>query len=193
MPENITRAEYARRKGWNKSTATRYAQSGKIRLVDGLVDVEASDQLLADLADPTKQGVVERHARERGDKGIEAAVNPETNAKHQRKVVASSGLSSDRAEFQSAQADKERELATLARLRREELEGALVRKDDVKRFIESITAIVSKGLLGMEPRIMPLINGESDAAKRSAILDREVRAVLVEFADAAEAMSKPPQ
>lgn len=194
MPENIIRAEYARRKGWNKSTATRYAQQGKLVIDDdtGLVDEAASDARLAELADATKQGVVERHARERGDRAIESETDPEAPPRHQRKAT-TGGLSPDRQEFQSAQADKERELATLTRLRREELEGVLVRKDDVKRFWESAAAVISKGLLGMEPRIMPLINGESDAAKRSAILEREVRATLTEFADLFDAMSKPAQ
>ena len=210
MPEFVLRAEYARRRGWNKSTATRYAQAGKLVLTDdGLVDVEASDRLIESLADPAKTGVAERHARERADKVINGQLAIDVQPKKPT-VTAPAGAagahgyaagvsgdaapaSSDRAEFLAAQAAKERELANLARIKREELEGVLVRKDDVKRFQENIATIVSKGLTGMTPRVMPLINGEPDPAAREQILEREISAVLTEFADAALAMSAPPQ
>jgi hypothetical protein len=61
-----SKAAFARRKGWNRSTATRYAQAGKIVVTaDGLVDVEASEERLAASKDPLKEGVRQRHERGR--------------------------------------------------------------------------------------------------------------------------------
>jgi hypothetical protein len=61
-----SKAAFARRKGWNRSTATRYAEAGKIVVTtDGLVDVEASERLLDQAKDPLKEGVRQHHQRER--------------------------------------------------------------------------------------------------------------------------------
>src|SRR4051812_29020589 len=69
-----SKAAFARRKGWNRSTATRLAASGKIVVTtDGLVDVEASERLLDQAKDPLKEGVRQHHERGRrrrdGDRG----------------------------------------------------------------------------------------------------------------------------
>jgi hypothetical protein len=163
---------------------------------DGKVDFEKSIEMIDQSADPAKQGVVIRHARARENKVIEVALfaSEKTPPPEARQTppggseppgVAGGNADSTYAEFNRARADKESELAKLAKIKREEQESLLIRREKVKRDIESLAAVVSKGLGGISARVMPLINGEPDAAKRELILETEVRKVLTEFADAA--------
>lgn len=53
-----TKSEFAKLLGKNKSYATRLDQAGRLVMVDGLVDVEASRALIAATADPSRAEVV---------------------------------------------------------------------------------------------------------------------------------------
>lgn len=77
-PSNVvSKAEYARMKGINRSGITRWAQAGRVALDDdGNILVAESEALLAMTADPAKQGVVERHKQERGQGVIDLNVAP---------------------------------------------------------------------------------------------------------------------
>lgn len=66
----MSKSDFAKLKGWNRSTATRYAEAGKIVVTpEGKVDVEASEKRLSEIADPRKEGVRRRHERERALRG----------------------------------------------------------------------------------------------------------------------------
>lgn len=185
-----TRAEFAAHMNRNKSTVTRWDQAGKLAFTqDGLVDFEKSTALIANAADPAKHGVTLRHARERGERLIEqelfVPVKPSgTSAAADPEPTSPEGDTSY-ARFNESRALKEGELAKLAKIKREEQEALLIRRSDVKRDVESLAMMVSKGLTGIPARVMPLINGEADAGKREQILENEIRKVLAEFADAA--------
>jgi hypothetical protein len=192
-----TRAEFAAHRGVHKSTVSRWEKAGRMAFdADGKVDFEKSIELIDQSADPAKQGVVIRHARERENKVIEVALfasekAPPPEARQTppggSELPGGAGGNADStyAEFNRARADKESELAKLAKIKREEQESLLIRREKVKRDIESLAAVVSKGLGGISARVMPLINGEPDAAKRELILEEEVRKVLTDFANAA--------
>lgn len=193
-----TRAEFAAHKRVNKSTVTRWDQAGKIVWTDdGQIDFEKSLALIEQTGDPAKLGVKLRHQRERDDKAIGAELDgdsavteePAPAATRPSGAAASTGdsepRSNDYSDFNRARALKEAELAKLAKIKREEQEGLLIRRDDVKRDIEALAVIVSKGLTGIPARVMPLINGEADPGKREALLEEQIRHVLNEFADAA--------
>lgn len=199
-----TRAEFAAHRNVNKSTVTRWARAGKIVWTeDGQIDFEASVALIATTADPAKHGVSLRHARGREDRMVSEAMQatsptdtpqpasstPEAPASTFLPAGASSGQSSDYEAFNKARAEKEAELAKLARIKREEQESALVRRADVQRDIERLAVIVSKGLTSIPARVMPLLNAEADPGKREALLEEQIRMVLNEFADAALELS----
>lgn len=192
-----TRADLAAHCNVNKSTVTRWDQAGKLVWTDdGLIDFEKSLELIGQSADPAKHGVRLRHQRERDTKSLESAMNdsspatvgPRVSAERtagNEKAPAETASSSDYNDFNKARALKEAELAKLAKIKREEQEGLLIRRDDVRKDIETLAVIVSKGLTGIPARVMPLINGEADPGKREALLEEQIRNVLAEFADAA--------
>lgn len=65
----VSKAEYSRLKGINKSTITRWAKAGRLVVdAEGNVLIAESEALLAESGDASKVGVVERHAQERGRK-----------------------------------------------------------------------------------------------------------------------------
>jgi hypothetical protein len=187
--------EFAAHRNVNKSTITRWDQAGKIAWTpDGLIDFEKSAALIGEAADPARHGVTLRHAREREVKIIETELHglqsqtdtPQRSPPPDGSPADPSGAAGTTYEaFNKARAEKEGELAKLAKIKREEQEGALVRRDDVQRDIESIATVVSKGLTGIPARVMPLLNAEPDPGKREAMLEEQIRQVLTEFADAA--------
>lgn len=194
-----TRAEFAAHRNVNRSTVTRWAHAEKLVFTeDGLVDFAASSALIDSSADPTKHGVALRHAREREAKMVEREITPGAKTPTGASQLppppppdgdaATGEPDSHYAAFNKARAEKEAELAKLARIKREEQEGALIRKDEIKRDVEHLAAIVSKGITGIPARIMPLINAEADPGLREQILEAELRKVLAEFADAALAL-----
>ena len=183
-----TRSEFAAQQGVNKSTVSRWEKKGRLVFTaDGLVDFEASRQLIVSTADPAKQGVSKRHAQERAEKSLalDAGFDVGSGLPSAPKAPESSKSTQTYDAFNQARADKEAELAKLAKIKRLEQEGHLIRRDKVKADIEALASIVSKGLSGLTARIMPQLNGEADPGKREQILESEIRRVLSEFATAA--------
>lgn len=165
-----SKADFARRKGWNKSTVTRYAQAGRLVLSDdGMVDVEASEERLASMADPLKEGVRQRHQRERdGDEpgtGVKASAGDTTYQLLTKHRAA--------AEFNRSE---------LLRLELEEKEGRLVDAEAVRKRALQTARTARNAVLNMRFRIDPLLAGEADPVKRAEIWDRETRAICEELA-----------
>lgn len=199
-----SRADFAAHRGVHKSTVSRWEKSGKlVWLDDKQIDFDASDERIEQTADPAKRGVVVRHQREREAKLIDAelfkpALIEEQNSPSPQAAAsavastpppsAASKADATYAEFNRARADKEAELALLARLKREEQEGLVIRRDVIARDIEQLAVMVSKGLDSIAARIMPLINAEADPGKREALLQAELFKVKTEFAEFALAL-----
>lgn len=176
-----SKADFARRKGWNKSTVTRYAQAGRLVMTDdGQVDVEASEARLASMADPLKEGVRQRHQRERdGDEpgaGVRASGNDTTYQL----------LTKHRAAAEHARAE-------LLRLELQEKEGRLVDAEAVRRRALLTSRAARNAVMNLRFRIDPLLAGEADPVKRAVIWDRETRAICEELARAAVADTPEPQ
>lgn len=189
----------------HKSTVSRWEKSGKlVWLENNQIDFDASDLRIEQTADPAKRGVVMRHQREREVKVIETELFKsapiETNSPGPLAAAsgaaavppptAASKADATYAEFNRARADKEAELALLARLKREEQEGLVVRRDEIEKDIEQLAVIIAKGLDSIAARIMPLINAEPDPGKREALLQAEIYKVKTEFADFALALGQ---
>lgn len=174
MGEAVPQAEYARRRGWAKSYVTQLKQQGRLVLTpEGLVDVEASDALIARTASPAWQGVSERHARER-TRRLEQR-RDEAMAQGVEAPGADSGAI-DRVgmSLQKARAMKEAYLAMQARAQYEQMVARLLPRDDVLRAMEDVVQTVRSALDTLPQRV----------AHRLAMLEAEaVRGVLREIMD----------
>lgn len=67
-----SKAEFARRLGVDRANVTRWAQDGRLAVVDGLVEVEASLARLDATKDPNRDDVRQRHAKARDEKRMAA-------------------------------------------------------------------------------------------------------------------------
>jgi hypothetical protein len=183
----VTKAEFARLKGWNRSTVTRYAEANKIVLTAaGLVDVEASEHRLAAAADPYKDGVRMRHQRERQHKGVHGSqVASGTGGEEYGPRIDPNDTSYQT--LQKARAAAETERATLLRIEREEKEGLVCDAEAVRKASFNTSRPAMSAIMNMRFRIDPLLMVETDAAKRSEIWDRELRAVCDEIIRASDA------
>lgn len=169
-----TKADYARSKGWNKSTATRFAQVGRIVLTaDGLVDVDASDAMLQATADPHKAGVAQRHAHERAAAGGKGQTFPGT--------LPGTAMDTYTLLHQS-RAMAEAERATLLRMEREEKEGKLADTDAVRKQAFDAARAARNAIFNIRHRLDPLLAAEQDPAKRDALWEQELRSVCEQLA-----------
>jgi hypothetical protein len=193
MSESMTQAEFAARHGWHRSRVTQLKNAKPPRIVlndDGSVNVEESEALIAAYADSTRVGVALHHQRARV---LAASRNNQLNVDSvsvaESSVAAKPLADDDYGSFNRARALKEEENAKLAKIKREELESLLIRRDAVQKQVEALASIVVKGLTSIPSRVMPLINAEADAGNREAILESQIRLVLSDFADQAEKLS----
>jgi len=175
MGQITTKADYARMQGWNKSTVTRKAAAGLIVLTeDGRVDVEASAERLKLTRDPYKDGVRERHERERQQRAG-ATETPRVEPNDTSYVL-----------LQRARAEAEAHRAALLRMEREEKEGKLADTDAVRKHAFDAARSARNAIFNLQHRLDPLLAGETDAAKRAALWDQELRSVCSELAKACE-------
>jgi len=177
-----SRSDYARHRGVDKSTVTRWGKSDRLAFTsDGLVDFERSDALLAATLDPMRgHGLA-----------IAAAADDFSNARHtntRTDLLSPADVPEGFQTFVHSRALKEAELAKLAKMRREEQEGILIRRDQVKRDAEAIANIIKRGLEGIPSRVSPVLNAESDPGKRELLLEKEVNQILCEFSEAVARM-----
>lgn len=181
-----SKAAFARRKGWNRSTATRYAEAGKIVVTaEGLVDVEASEQLLASVKDPLKEGVRQRHQRERQRRG-----GGHGHGSDRGQGEAGTRVDPNDTTYQlltKHRAAAEYNRAELLRLELEEKEGRLVDADVARKRTFQLARSGRDAVMNLRYRIDPLLAGETDPAKRAEIWDRETRLICEEIARAAAA------
>ena len=73
----LTKSEFAARRGWSKSYVSKLASQDRLVLtVDGKVDVEATEALLAESADPSKAAVAARHEENRVERDVRSHLQP---------------------------------------------------------------------------------------------------------------------
>ena len=162
---NITQAEFAKLKGWNKSTVTRAKQAGRLVMVSGLVDVEATEaKLLA--SSGGRDDVADRHAAERAAKvgaGGAAPVRNETRA--------------------DAQARKESNQADILEIELRKLRGSLVELDVVDMVLKTLGSS-TRARIEMQPdQLAPLTTPSPDYDENHALISESGRGILAGIAD----------
>lgn len=174
----VTRAEFARRMGVNKSTVTRWAEKGQIVLAGKGVDADASWQRLQDTGG-ARPDVADRHAAERGSKvgsGDTAPAQPSAPAAQQAEDRVGNS-------YQAARAVKEKYAALGAKLDYERAVGNLIPKEDVDLALRSFAASVRAKLDVVADQIAPLVAPVSDLDEVHALVSEHMRGILAAVAD----------
>ncbi|SDH49314.1 terminase small subunit [Pseudomonas panipatensis] len=148
----MTKAEYADSRGWSRPYVSKLVKQGKLVVtVDGKVDVEASDQLLAVSADPSKAGVTERHHKDRVEKGVYAHLVP--TAAPSPPLASAAAAPGAGPDYQKARARREYALALLAEDEHRKSRGELVERDRVDSAAFTAARALRDLLMGVPPKL----------------------------------------
>lgn len=148
----MSKAEYAASRGWSRPYVSKLAKQGRLVVTaDGQVDAEATDQLLAASADPSKAGVAERHHQDRVAKGVYAHLSPDAEpSPASPSLPAAPGATPD---YQKARARREFALALLAEDEHRKTRGELVERDLVDSAAFTAARALRDLLMGIPPKL----------------------------------------
>lgn len=167
--ELITQAEYARRRGCTEGAVRRAVRDRRITLIDGRVDPVAAD------AQWSRNTRPRAGSRATDDVDLQAAAAS----------VGRGAAPADGAEdYWTSKARRERAEADLAELKLAEQQGQLVRADDWAAALAKRAAAFREGLLQIPHRTAAQLAAETDQARVHALLDAEIRQVLLQLTEA---------
>ena len=174
---------FAARKGNAVSYWHGQKARGRLVMVDvngkQMVDVEASEALLASTADPAKTHMAEVNARQRIAAGHPAPAQPVQVPEFQAGGGAAG--TSKNATYLQAKTAREVYEAKNAQLEYEERIGKLIRADAVRATWASRIASTRDALLQIPSRLAPVLAAETDLAAVTLLLEDEIRQALAEL------------
>lgn len=147
----MSKAEYADRRGWSRPYVSKLVGQGRLVITaDGKVDAEASDELLAASADPSKAGVAQRHHQDRVEKGVYAHIAPSAAPSPALVPPGPAGTTPD---YQKARARREHALALLAEDEHRKSRGELVEQALVDSAAFTAARTLRDLMLGIPPKV----------------------------------------
>jgi len=195
----ITQAAYAKHRGVSEAAVSKAIKAGRISLIDGMLDASAADmqwarnsRVRAGSRLPPPAGALSGPLTSAGD-------NLEAKPARRRftdvcnsvmlaqaalavRVVEAAGATDERTgdspECQKSRARQAAADARTAEIRLAELEGSLIRVDQVKAVLASMLAPVREGLLQIPARLAPLLAPQSGPARIQTLLEIEIHQVL---------------
>lgn len=147
----MSKAEYADRRGWSRPYVSKLVGQGRLVITaDGKVDAEASDELLAASADPSKAGVAQRHHQDRVEKGVYAHIAPSAEPSP---ALVPPGPAGNTPDYQKARARREHALALLAEDEHRKSRGELVEQALVDSAAFTAARTLRDLMLGIPPKV----------------------------------------
>lgn len=179
--ELLTKSEFAARRGWSKSYVSKLASQDRLVLsADGKVDVEATEALLAESADPSKAAVAARHEENRVERDVRSHLQPGGDTPAVQPLVQQPGKGLD---FQKARAHREYYLAQLAEAEFNKVQGNLVERKSVEDAAFAAGRTLRDLVFGLAPQLAAELAGMSDSWEIEKRLTGAFRQV---FEDAAK-------
>ena len=176
-----TKAAFARRLNWNRSTVTRAAQAGRLVMSGNLVDVEASIARIK-ATEGSRADVAARHAAERLNHNPEHVANKKTAHEASSAVYATENeavQSTDtdgpgRARYKAITLQYENQQIKLGMAMSRGLRFA---RKDVSRESTALGAIIRSAVERVIDQTAPRLAVMSDAGRRRTLLGAELSAV----------------
>ena len=172
-----SRADFARRMGWNRSSVTRAVQDGRVVLIGGRVDVDASMEKINALASPSahhrahaQQLVEDRHAK------TQAAMR--AYAPPGEKTVVAESIEELNRRLKSAEAEKREHEADMARMERETMAGNLIAREDVEFALDDFGATLRSLMENLADRLAPVVHPLQTIEETHAALSEAAQDVL---------------
>jgi hypothetical protein len=152
----ISQAEWARRQGFSKQYVNKLLKSGKIKLVNGMIDEGVANSILTRTRDPNLP------LRRNGD-----GIYEQRNDMHDLLVKTKLKNEIERGKLLEAKVKTEM--------------GELISAEKVRNAMFAKGRIIRDGMMNIPDRISSLLANENDAAKIHEILSKEIREVLTEL------------
>lgn len=195
----VTQIEFARQQGWSRSYVTQLKAAGRLVMADGMVDVEASLALIDRTADPARDQVAGRHAKNRAAKAI--TLDAEGGCASGGKKIApepqnGAGKSTLEAEKVSDSYSKSRALKefyaaqTAKAMYEKEVLGKLCDAADFDRAGAGLGAVLRTKLEGLSDRLAPVLAPVSTVEEIHALLVESHESILNEIANELERLAK---
>ncbi len=180
----VSRAEFARMREVNRAYITKLAKAGRIVLTDDgkRVKVQESVALLESTKAVDREGLRQHHAAQRIERAATVPMAGESGALVTTPPPSAVPPDPVSSSFNQARADKEQELAKLAKMKRQQEEGALTDKAGVIRAAQALGSLLANGLHTMRPRVVPLMAAESDPLVLDEMLRREFEILQTQIA-----------
>lgn len=170
----MTQTEFARHNRWRPSYVTQLKREGRLVLNGRRVLLKASLARIAETADPSKAGVVDRHEAKRTALVSASAQTVEAESGE----AANDPVSSSGVRYSDARAQKEHYLALAAKRDYEERLGQLLRADDVLAAVRNAATILRGGMESLADTLAPQLAVVSDEARVRAILAENIEQLL---------------
>lgn len=171
-----TRADFARRMEWHRSSVTRAVDDGRVVLCNGMVDVEASLKKIEALASPYAHH--RAHALQlEEDRTAKNAPTPPAEPPEVTKAKSES-LDALNLRLKTAEADKREHEADIARMDREFKAGNLLAREDVEFALDNYGATLRGLLENIADRMAPMIQPLQTLEEVHAALNSMAQEVL---------------
>lgn len=172
-----TRADFARRMGWNRSSVTRAVQDGRVVLAGDLVDVEASLAKIDALASPSAhhRAHAQQLVEERAAKTVAALA---AYAPQAEEVAARESIEELNRRLKKAEADKREHEAEMARMERETMAGNLIAREDVEFALDDFGATLRSLMESLADRLAPVVHPLQSMEETHAALAEAAADVL---------------
>lgn len=177
MADRLTQAEIARALGVSRQAIHKLVQAGKLALgEDGRCDLDTARAAIAASVHP---GSKTAQALQTQAPPPPPSTVPDTTAQHVVIPAAASQFLANADEhgmptnYHVARTLREAEEARMARLKREEMEGQLIRVSAVETAWASSLAAAREHLLQVASRLAPLLAAENDPLKIDQMLHEE--------------------
>jgi hypothetical protein len=154
-PTYLSKSAFAARIGRAPSYITWLKNNNRLVLSPNgkLVDVQASEALIRDTADPSKAAVADRHQQDRIQRNVYSQLSPltePTSTAAPPQVLTGEGKLPD---FQKARALREHNLAKLAEIELGKAQGSLVSKEAVETGAYNAGRLLRDQLFGPLPQL----------------------------------------
>ncbi|MCO7516434.1 terminase small subunit [Pseudomonas guariconensis] len=161
----LTKSEFAARHGWSKSYVSKLAKQDRLVLTDdGKVDVEATEALLAESADPSKAAVAARHEENRVERDVRSQLQLAGDTPAVQLAVEPAVQQPGKGlDFQKARAHREFYLAQLAEAEFHKVQGNLVERKPVEEAAFAAGRMLRDQFFGLAPQLAAEVAGMTDS------------------------------
>jgi hypothetical protein len=171
----MTQKQFALARGWSESYVSKLKRQGRLVMTAaGLVNVEATDRLVANTADPARGGDRTAGALPGDPMAAETPAGAAGAARGSSGSAGKGSLEQD-AGYRSAATRERLAKARIAELELAELAGALVRRDDVERLVFALARMAMDKMLAIPERLGGQLAVETDVARCEQLLETELR------------------